>query len=231
MADNKISPEERLFKVIQEGKNSPPGNKSGRRGIPRMGIKQFLGGLMPRAAVAGAPRTTSVVFPVKFSDINPTAVNKVLIVILVILAVSIVNYAVRARPNVAKISEAISKMPAPAVKKKKEIEAFKPASIYIDEIRKRNIFVPYAAKEEKPVIAAPREEEKAQETLKKIAASIKLQGISWGKNPKAIIKHVGEDKMYFLKEGQMLGATGVELKEIHKNKVVISYKGEEMELL
>ena len=39
-----------------------------------------------------------------------------------------------------------------------------------------------------------------------------------------------DGKVYFLKEGQMIGTTGIEVKSIMKNKVMLGYGDEEMEL-
>jgi len=46
-----------------------------------------------------------------------------------------------------------------------------------------------------------------------------------------MVKNEKEDKMYFLGEGQAIGSTGVKVKAILKDKIVISYESAEMELL
>ena len=72
-----------------------------------------------------------------------------------------------------------------------------------------------------------------QESLKKAAEDLKLQGISWGDRPTAMIlwQTDKESKMYFLIKGQSIGSTGIKVKTIYKNRVTIELEGSEMELL
>ena len=95
-------------------------------------------------------------------------------------------------------------------------------------MRKRDIFRPAPketeAEEAKPVVS---------DSLKKGAEDLKLQGIAWGPAPKAMIlwQKDKESNMYFLTNGQEIGATGIKVKEIYRDKVMIGNDEEEMELL
>jgi type II secretory pathway component PulC len=234
MANEKVSPEERLFKVIQEGKKSPSGievSKKKKIKIDLRGIKQFFTNLKPRPVAKEKPKEAGapLALPIKLQEIDPKAINKVLIVILSLLTVLVIHSAINKRPNIAKITDAVSKIKFQALKKK-AIESFKPVALYLEEVRKRDIFRPVPQAQQKVAIIAPKAK-KAQAKLKEMAKDLKLVGISWGKSPKAMIRSQKEQNTYFLRQGQMIGTTGIEVKTIFKDKVIISYQGEEMELL
>jgi len=56
----------------------------------------------------------------------------------------------------------------------------------------------------------------------------KLVGISWSKNPDAMIEDTVALRTFFLKRGQMLGR--VKIEAIFKDKVILGFEGEEVEL-
>ena len=229
MAD-KVSPEEKLFRVIREGKKEGAKPPSGPHGMKKffanlsLGKKMFTAIPKPmRAAISGAPGA----FSITLSEIKPKTVNTTLAIALVCITIIVIYVAISERSRVAVIAGRVSKIPAGPVRTK-AIETFKPMSFYLSELEKREIFQPAStAKSLKE--AAP--EKVALDKLKVMAADFTLQGISWGQNPKAMVKSAKEDKMYFLGEGQTIGVTGVKMKAIYRNKIVVSYEEAEMELL
>ena len=58
--------------------------------------------------------------------------------------------------------------------------------------------------------------------------TLKLVGISWSNDPDAIIEDTKDTKTFFVKTGQKIGE--VKVQAIFKDKVVLSYQGEETEL-
>ena len=241
MADN-VSPEERLFKVIQKGKDTSLGDKGfsekEKVRIGPRGIKQLFGGLnsVGKGFFARAKSGTgseeqvaamSSALPMRLNEMSPRAINGVLLIMLSVLTVAAIHYGINKRPTVAKISDAISKVHF-QVPKREPIEAFKPVDFYLKEVEKRDIFRPVVKAQKS---AAIPESKQALEELKEAAKDLKLKGISWGATPKVMIKSEKENRMHFLREGQIIGATGIEVKAILKGKVLISYRGEEMELL
>jgi len=228
---DKISPEEKLFKVIREGKKDGAKPQSGPRGIKKFFADLSFGKKMftakprrARMAISGAPGA----FSITLSDIKPKTVNTMLAIILAGLAALVIYVAISERPRVATIAGRISRVPAGPVKTE-AIEAFKPMGSYLAEVEKRDIFQPVSAA--KPAVQEPDPQKVAMDKLREIVADFKLQGISWGQSPKAMIKSEKEDRMYFLGDGQAIGSTGVKIKAVHKNKVAISYENAEMELL
>ncbi|MBL7157625.1 MAG: hypothetical protein ISS92_05660 [Candidatus Omnitrophica bacterium] len=233
MSDNKFSPEERLFRVIQEQKTPSSGMKNTGIMMPRMSlgkIKVFLSGFMPKARIGSDGQTVaSISLPIRLHEIDPKTVNMILAAILTILVACAVYYAIDQKPKISKITEGISMAALSETPKNTAGEELEPIDSYVSMARKRDIFRPMPEKEQKAVQV--ESVQSGAEELKTLAGSLKLKGISWGESPKAMIKHEGEGKVYFLKPGQTIGSTGISVKEIFKNSVVIRHDGDEMELL
>lgn len=223
MADT-VSPEEKLFNIIKEGKDSgsgggvsKPKNSSAMLG----GIKRFFGSLklhpgankQAAADASAAPRI----------DIDPGSVNRVLSIVLLAVASFFVYYLFSTRPDAEKI---IKSVPKTDMALKAEIERFAPLESYLTETRRRNIFKPVPKDEGK---ASPTSRE-AMEKLKEAARDLKVVGISWGETPKALIRSERDKTTYFLKQGQQVGSMDVDIRAITKQKVTIGYKTEEFEL-
>jgi len=234
MARDNISPEERLFKVIQEGKASPPdAGGFGRKGMMAgwLGrIKGFFSFGRPKPLVIEiearpAARQAAGVSPIRLRELDPRAINAILAVIWVMLTAAVIYYAANTKPNIAKITDTVSRIQL-AMMKKRVIEALKPADFYLEEVKKKDLF---HTKPKAVVTAEPKEA--AKEGLQKLTEGLKLQGIAWGANPRAMIQDEKEAKMHFLNEGQMIGSNGLFVKKISRDKVIIGYKEAEMELL
>ncbi|MBI5144107.1 MAG: hypothetical protein HZA30_03465 [Candidatus Omnitrophica bacterium] len=97
-------------------------------------------------------------------------------------------------------------------------------SYYMEKIQQRDIFKigarPAPQKASSPKEPTPRIIEETQR--------FKLVGISWSKDPDAMIEDTVALRTFFVKRGQMLGRVKVE--GIFKDKVILSYEGEEAEL-
>ncbi len=64
--------------------------------------------------------------------------------------------------------------------------------------------------------------------LVELTKNLKLVGISWSDDPDAIIENPELDKTYFIRKGYMIDAMKVH--EIKKDRVILHYKGEEVEV-
>ncbi len=117
--------------------------------------------------------------------------------------------------RVAKIeSEAL--LPPPA----------RPLSSYLEKVRSRNIF----AMVEAPAMIEtkdPREAVLAEE-IEEVRRRYSLVGISWSEDPDVLIEDSKAGKTFFLKRGQALGETKVQA--IFRDRVILEYKGAEVEL-
>lgn len=97
------------------------------------------------------------------------------------------------------------------------------AAYYVEQIRKRDIFKigPKTVSKETAPAAPPS-------ALIEATQHLKLVGISWSRDPDAMIEDSRALRTFFVKRGQMIGR--VKIEAIFKDKVVISYDGEEVEL-
>ena len=97
------------------------------------------------------------------------------------------------------------------------------ASYYLEKIRQRDIFKigeKAQPKESAPSAPAPKVIEEVQR--------LKLVGISWSNDPDAMIEDSTALRTFFVKRGQMIGR--VKIEAIFKDKVVLSFEGQETEL-
>lgn len=98
----------------------------------------------------------------------------------------------------------------------------KTASYYLEKARGRDIF--------------RRGRDKVDNLLKgpsaralEATAHLRLVGISWSADPDAMIEDTRNPRTLFLKKGQLID-NEIKLEAIFKDKIVLSYKGEEVEL-
>ena len=242
MADN-ISPEEKLFKIIQNSKGAPDSKGAPAAGgqalshsanlkpkkMPKIGlgsIKHFFEGLQFKRPIA-QPRA-AIAIPMRIHDADLGSINKILALILALIMTFALYQLVVKRYDINAITEKAARLPIQRAKRE-AIEPFKPLSFYLEAVKKRDILQPAPKPEE--IKFALGEGKPPEPKLPELASGLTLQGISWGEVPKAIVKSEEEEQIYFLKEGQMIGVTKVKIKLITKDKVIISHGEEEMELL
>ncbi len=98
-------------------------------------------------------------------------------------------------------------------------------SYYLEQIRQRDVF----RRGPKPSESAV-EPEPAGPSGEIIEATqhLKLVGISWSSDPDAMVEDTKALKTFFVKRGQTIG--DVRVQAIFKDKVVLTYRGEEIEL-
>ncbi|MBN2453763.1 MAG: hypothetical protein JXB40_05855 [Candidatus Omnitrophica bacterium] len=237
MAEN-ISPEERLFKVIQQGKQLEPASGAPeKKGFP--GLLSAIRRMMSSGGPAVKPRTSAPgksfdwkkIFPanLKFPEPKPGQINKALFFVLILMIAAVVYSLATKRQDAARITDAVSKIQISSAGGREKIEPFKALAHYLGRIQERNLFRPYP----RGGVIESRPSEEVSASMQDIAASMKLQGIAWGEKPRAMIlwQDDKEGKMYFLTKGQTIGSTNIKVKEIYRNKVVIGDDMEEMDLL
>jgi len=67
------------------------------------------------------------------------------------------------------------------------------------------------------------------ERIVEVTKNLKLVGIAWSEDPDVMIEDTQHQRTYFLKKGQVMD-NGVKLKAVFKDKVILSWSGEEIEL-
>ena len=182
-------------------------------------------------------KKTAVSKPEAFNaqKINLKTINQALVVVLVGLIILMFYVSLREKPEISSVVAAISGIKLPEVESK-VVVVFKELPHYLGQIKKRNIFSAFVEKKEAPVKVA--EPVKALEPppppvvpIEQKAENIKLIGISWGKNPKAMIKNINTQSVQFVSIGEKIDGTDLEVTQILRNEVVLSSEGQEMSLM
>ena len=164
------------------------------------------------------------------SGIDLDSVNKGLTGALVFLMVYAITVTVDRNSSIAKLMQSISHIRFER-STLRDIEAYQPVDYYLGQVRSRDIFNPVGevttqVMQERPM--PPPEPPKPK--LREMANGLSVVGISWGETPKAMIQDSATQEIYFLKKDDMVGKKEIKVKDILRNKVVISYGEEEMEL-
>jgi len=101
-----------------------------------------------------------------------------------------------------------------------------PSSYYVNKARERDIFrmgkIEKDTQEVKSVSRGPSSK------IIEATQHLRLVGISWSSDPDAMIEDTKAMRTFFIKRGQKIGDVKVEA--IFKDKVILSYEGEEIEL-
>ena len=95
---------------------------------------------------------------------------------------------------------------------------------YTGEVRGRNIF---NAEQPKPPELEPQEITAAAQA--EAVKEFSLVGIAWSKDPEAMIEDKDIGRTFFVKRGQAL-SNGAQIVAIFKDRVILKYKGQEIEL-
>ncbi len=104
------------------------------------------------------------------------------------------------------------------------IERLDPLSLYMQEIAHRNIFsLP------QPAAKASAQKPEPSANVKSFMDTLKLVGIIWSEAPQAIIEDSKDGRTYLLNRGASIKDARV--KEILKDRVILSYDNQDVELL
>jgi len=223
-----LSPEERLFKVIQQGKLVASQGGSGSEKRPKGWLDKLKSVLaFQSTGKTGTDSKESFLSRIRWPEVEPETINKVLGMVLVVVLGLAIYAASGKSKDVATIVNAAAKIKVSSEEGKKKSEPLKALSFYLSQIRKRDIF------RANSMAPAVENTPKSVEALTKITEGLKLQGISWGDIPKAMIfaQNGKSGKMYFLVEGQAIGTTGLKVSSISKSTVTVSDGKEEAVLL
>ena len=216
-----ISPEKQLLKLIEESKSNAakiPSEAKKRRGLSLFS----WGGWLGRVSFLKA------VFKVWQKNIRPRQldlklINKFLAALILVITLyfmadffsSLVN--LKSTPNFefsTQEGSGAAGMDTPPLLNK--------AAYYLEKVRARDIFTmkPADIAEARLRLPTPR--------IIEASEHFRLVGISWSDDPDAIIEDAKMPRTFFVKKGQMVGEFRVQA--IFRDKVILSYQGEEIEL-
>lgn len=94
---------------------------------------------------------------------------------------------------------------------------------YLEKARGRNIFRIRMTKGDEKVGKTPFS------TISEATKNLRLVGISWSDDPDVMIEDTNTKSTFFLKKGQTIDNT-IKIEAVYKDRVVLSYSGEEIEL-
>lgn len=130
----------------------------------------------------------------------------------------------------------LNKMPDLKLQMEKNVQLnFQAASLlkvlpyYLEKVRGRDIFKMVSKKTD--TSGEEKQDADAKAPSAKIAEAtqhLRLAGISWSDDPDVMIEDTKTQKTHFLKKGQRIDS--VKIQAVFKDKVILSYEGEEIEL-
>ena len=158
-------------------------------------------------------------------QLNIKVINKILVVCIFMLTFYFIG-------NLLTSISSLKEMPYLESKLKEDvnltsyeeasISSTKPVSYYLEKVRQRDIF---KMGETSPVEAAVK---LPSSSIIEATQHLRLVGISWSKDPDAIIEDTQASRSFFVKTGHVIG--DIKVQAILKDKVVLRYGTEEIEL-
>ncbi len=209
MADPNLTPEEKLLRIIESPQETVRGLRVQRRG--GQDLKVILKILK---AKYGEKLKTFL---------NIKAANAVLIASACFATFYLVVDFLGGMPrlaNVGKLESMAKRLDIGDL----SLGQLDPLSIYLQEITERNIFALPEEPKEAPKVknAGPSVE------FKSLVDGLKVVGIIWSNAPQAIIEDSKEGRTYLLNRGSKVKEARV--KDILKDRVILSYDDQEVEL-
>jgi type II secretory pathway component PulC len=104
--------------------------------------------------------------------------------------------------------------------------SLKVLSFYLEKARQRDIFKMGVKKPTAEAAVIPRGPSRA---MLEATENLKLVGISWSEDPDVMIEDIKNKRTFFLKKGQTID-NEIKIQAVFKDKVILSYRGEEIEL-
>jgi hypothetical protein len=171
-------------------------------------------------------------------EFNLRLLNRVLVGVLILVVIGIViemNDTRTIPTDLKNQPEILSTSPGNQGEGELKLASIGPLPDYLNEVTKRNIFAPMptpALKPQKPVLKpnrpvkppAPNPLQILQEKVK----TLRLVGISWGKDPVAMIEDKTSQQTSFLKVGDSVN--GVKVKAILRDRAILSHGDVEYDL-
>ncbi|MCK4519859.1 MAG: hypothetical protein KAT96_01675 [Candidatus Omnitrophica bacterium] len=222
VSERKPAPEKQLLNLIER----PEPSNIQQTAIKRAGFSLFSWGTL-KGRYSFFKKNIEVFLSFKREPLDIKRINEVLYFSVFILAVYFTTSFTISALNLEKRSTLNLKI---KVAKQGAIltasSSLKKLSYYLEKARVRDIFNPLLTVKESGETTG----EKRRPALKitEAARNLKLVGISWRDDPDVLIKDTKLNKVYILKKGEMIGK--VKIETVFKDKVVLSYEGEELTL-
>lgn len=241
MVQRKPTPEEQLLKLIENPAAAPADNAGAapapgstekkpaaspkKWALPDLG--KFASAFSYFRDAVGHQRETStgvaVLFDIKW-------INRFLLALLIaaVLYFLVDTLFFKSKPADILTQVGTSEPVYPSAKDAEQLTP-KELSFYQEVSKRRNPFLPPGtAMEAAPAAADLPTSAASAPRITEVLQGLKLVGISWGPEPLAMIEDVATNRTYFLRKDQEV--RGVKIQEIGKEKVTVTFEGEEGEL-
>jgi hypothetical protein len=220
--DRRLTPEKQLLNLIEEHKEDS-GKRIEAKAIKHFGLSLFsFSGWLGRVSFF-KDRLKVFSSQDKFDFLDVRFINSFLILCIFMLGTYFVVSFSFSMKNLKKMpSLEIKPLGNTASGSAAEMLGLKRAvAYYLDKVAVRDIF---KLGPKNPLAAKGGPSEKALEATK----NLKLVGISWSDNPDAMIEDSKTMRTFFVKRGDVVGDIKVEA--IFKDKVVLNFAGEDVDL-
>lgn len=224
MAEARVTPEKELLKLIEGAK----ANSGGQAKIQAEAFKRKVGSFFSFGALAGRVSFLKDRLRNSFKagrfDLDIKALNKILkgcIFILIFYFIANFLFSLINSKKILNLEIKIEKGALPL--SFSEVSLLKPLSYYSDKAKSKNIFSMASRISPKEIVA-----KEARSKISELSQDLKLVGISWSDNPDIIIEDKKVKQAYFLKKGQKVNELFI--KDVFKDRVILSYGSEELEL-
>ncbi|HEC69950.1 MAG TPA: hypothetical protein ENI31_06695 [Candidatus Omnitrophica bacterium] len=215
------TPERELLKVIENKEGSILSSK---RGL-RKGFSLFSWG-----ALRGRFSFLRGSFKDNFLNLSLDikSINRLLFlflgVIILLFSSNIFNSYKRMDKNI----KSIFQIQPPKSFKFVESSILKKPSFYLEKVRKRDIFKMASQVKEEKKPTSPEVKKASIPSIAEKVKDLRLVGIAWSEDPDVMIEDTKLKKTFFLKRGDYIN--DLEVRAIFKDKVVLGYESEEIEL-
>lgn len=219
-----ITPEKELLNLIEGAKDNKPH-------LEREIFKRKVGSLFSFGAIAGRISFLRDWLKAGFKDkrfyVDIKTTNRILGLFIFILTAYLIFSILMSIMNFKKTLNNLE--PMDEIRQIQSLDNHQPqtlntVSYYLQKAKDRNIFAMADA-----LIDKESEKKQKRSLMEEIVQNLRLVGISWSDDPVAIIEDTNRKQAFFLKKGQKINDLTV--KEIYyKDKVILSYAGQEIEL-
>ena len=220
--ERSLTPEKQLLRLIEESKSKPSPPKLEAQAIKYHSQSFFSFGAWAGrfSFLKGKFKGSSRAEGSSFDAVK--LINIALGAAILALAFYLVSSFLLSLSSRKKLPEAV---PAVTDIKKDQppvVSSLQPPAFYLEKVNQRNIFKIGAKK------VAADQGASDQSKIQEFTKSLKLVGISWSSDPDAMIEDTKAARTFFIKKDQKIGELTV--KEIAKDKVILTYEGEDVEL-
>lgn len=224
MPEDKSTPEEKLLRLIENPAQAKGVKQSAGKSLVKKNKFNFFALFSPVKLITGIKQLFKVKDKLKPYIFNFKFINRCFTGLAVLIALYLVFDFIKGRPTLNKIYDSTAAVFDTGISRLKAGLGIKAAEIsdYLAQIERRDIFhLMPLKKEEKPP--------ETKQIFSALLADLKLVGIIWSAKPQVMIEDKKENKTLLLNQGDFIGK--IKLKQILRDKVIVTYEDQEMELL